>query len=264
MPRVSRIVIPGVPHHITQRGNNRQDVFFVDDDREVYLSLLREQADRYGLAVVGYSLMANHVHVVGTPVGADSLGKAVGRTHLLYAQYINRLHERTGHLWQGRFFSCALDEAHCWAALSYVERNPVRAGLVRNAWRYRWSSARAHCEGDDPTGLLDLGGWRKVWDPRRWREELRRRGDEEVREGLRVRTRTGRPLGSDSFLSKIERAVGRRLRPLPVGRPSTRKAGKRAGKPARRKAGKPARRKAGKPARRKAGKPKKRKQRTRK
>ena len=127
MLRVARIVVPGCPHHVTQRGNNRQDVFFVEDDWRTYLRILREQSKRFGLSVDGYCLMTNHVHLVAVPTSENSLAKAVGRTHWLYTQYVNRLHRRSGHLWQNRFFSCALDESHCWQALAYVERNPVRA-----------------------------------------------------------------------------------------------------------------------------------------
>src|SRR4030042_765949 len=133
MPRLARMVIPGVPHHITQRGNNRQDVFFVDDDRRVYLSLLQEPSRRYGLQLLGYCLMSNHVHLIATPARDDSLAKAVGRGHWLYTQYVNRLHGRSGHLWQNRFYSCALDEEHLVAARAYAERNPVRAKLVKQA-----------------------------------------------------------------------------------------------------------------------------------
>ena len=96
MPRVARIVIPGLPHHICKRGNNQQDVFFVEDDRRVYLDLLRGQSERYGLSVLGYCLMTNHVHVVATPARDESLAKAVGRTHFLYTQYVNRMHGRAG------------------------------------------------------------------------------------------------------------------------------------------------------------------------
>ena len=124
--RVGRIVIPGVPHHITQRGNNRQDVFFVDDDRRVYLELLAAQAERFGLKLLGYCLMDNHVHLVATPAGEASLARAVGRTHFLYTQYVNRLHGRSGHLWQNRFYSCALDDEHLWNALVYVETKGQR------------------------------------------------------------------------------------------------------------------------------------------
>jgi putative transposase len=219
MPRVARITIPGVAHHITQRGNNRQQVFFVDDDRGLYLELLRRESKAYGLRLLGYCLMRNHLHLVGVPQQAHSLAKAVGRTHLLYTQYINRLHGRSGHLWQGRFFSCALDDAHCWAALCYIERNPVRAGLVRRAWEYEWSSAAVHCGRQGVSELLDLPSWRKVWDSGEWKSCLRRREDAEQVSGVRLRTRTGRPLGADAFISKVERLAGRRLRPLPIGRP---------------------------------------------
>jgi len=105
MPRFARVVIPGCAHHVTQRGNNRQAVFFVEDDYRVYLELLAHQAARHDLRINGYCLMPNHVHLVATPRQETSLSRAVGRTHYLYTQYINRLHGRSGHLWQSRFFS---------------------------------------------------------------------------------------------------------------------------------------------------------------
>ena len=219
MPRRARIVIAGEVHHITQRGNNRQDVFFVPDDREVYLAFLREQTERFGLVVMGYCLMTNHVHVVAVHLSETSLAKAIGRTHFGYTQYVNRLHGRSGHLWQNRFYSCALDEDHTEAALRYVERNPVRAGLVQEAWQYEWSSAVAHVGGTDRSRLLDLAAWRERWGPEAWRRELRVPEAEVVLATLRGSTTRGWPLGSDSFLSKLERVLGRRVRPLPVGRP---------------------------------------------
>ena len=223
MPRVARIVIPGCPHHVTQRGNNRQDVFLVDDDRRAYLEILREQAERFGLSVSGYCLMTNHVHLIATPAGPESLAKAVGRTHWLYTQYVNRLHGRSGHLWQNRFYSCALDEGHFWKAMAYVERNPVRARLVRRPRRWPWSSAAAHCGEADNTGLLDVEAWKDLLAGADWREVLRERLEEADVAALRHATGRGRPLGSDRFLAKLERALGRRLRPLPVGRPRNRK-----------------------------------------
>ena len=141
MPRVARIVVPGIPHHVTPRGNNRQQVFFCDSDRELYLRLLREHAGRFGVEVVGWCPMTNHMHLVAIPAGKDSLAKAVGRTDYRYTQTLNRARGGTGQLWQNRFFSCPLDEGHTWQALCYVDRNPVRAGLVREARRYYWSSA---------------------------------------------------------------------------------------------------------------------------
>jgi len=219
MPRVARVVIPGLPHHVTQRGNNRQEVFFTDDDRHVYLSLLGKQARRFGMRVEAYCLMTNHVHLVVVPTAEAALAAAVGRTHFLYTQFINRLHGRSGHLWQNRFFSCPTDDAHAYAAYCYVERNPVRARLVRTPWRYAWSSAAAHCAGSDPLGLLDLEGWRERVGEVDWREQLQDLSVEEVEEPLRRHTSTGRPLAGDSLLSKLEHQLNRRLRPLPIGRP---------------------------------------------
>ena len=249
--RKKLVAVPINSHHITQRGNNGQDVFFVDDDRRVYLELLAEQAERHGLEITGFCLMRNHVHLVAVPKAEEALAKAVGRTHFRYTQYINRFHKHSGHLWQGRFYSCALDRRHFWLALKYVERNPVRARLCRKPWRYEWSSAAAHVdEGIEADvrstrartaarksesgkrgqvqlaarnvpvpGFLDLRKWYKVMSAEQWRVELGEGLSEMETERLRLRTHTGRPLGSDGFLSKIETALGRRVRPLPRGRP---------------------------------------------
>jgi len=213
-------VLPGVAHHVTQRGNNRQDVFFVDDDRRVYLSYLKDSATRYGLAISAFCLMSNHIHLIAIPETEDALAKAVGRTHLLYAQYVNQLHGRLGHLWQSRFYSCPLDAAHAHNAAAYVELNPVRAGMAAHPWDYPWSSAGAHCgDGDDPFGILALHDWRGCMPAKEWKATLKAiDGSDDAVERLRSYTRTGRPLGDDTFLSKVETFLGRRVRPLPVGR----------------------------------------------
>ncbi len=226
MPRTSRIVIEDCAHHVTQRGNNRQDVFFVDDDRRAFLAFLAEAAGRFDLAVEGYCLMTNHVHLVVTPAHSDSLSNALKRTNQVYAQYVNRLHGRSGHLWQDRFFSCPLDEIHRWRALVYIERNAVRARLCRKAWRWPWSSAAAHCGGEDASGLLDIAGWGKQMEPDRWRQLLTRSDDPAQLARFRLCTSRGRPLGSDRFVAKLETILGRRLRPLPHGRPPKRTTGK--------------------------------------
>jgi len=227
MPRAARIVVPGASHHITQRGNNQFDVFFVPDDRRVYLEYLREQGARFGFRLEGYCLMTNHIHLIGVPAREDSLAKAVGRTHFLYTQYVNRMHGRTGHLWQNRFYSCAMDQAHAYRALCYVELNPVRAGMVKRAWDYAWSSAPLHCgrapldgpQADAGAGLLDTSAWRTQMPPRQWRDTLKEVArDKAAQEAIRRNTYTGRPLGADRFLSKVEHLIGRRVRPLPIGR----------------------------------------------
>jgi putative transposase len=219
MSRLARAIAVGCAHHITQCGNNHQKVFLADDDRRVYLELLREQAAKYGLEVLAYCLMDNHVHLVAIPHTEEALAQAVGRTHFRYTQHFNRLHRRSGHLWQGRFFSCALDGRHLWTAIKYVELNPVRAKLCRRAWRYAWSSAALHVDRKAESELLNLTRWYKQVTAEEWRRELAEglTADEAAR--IRLRTHTGRPLGSDSFLSKLEARLGRRVRPLPVGRP---------------------------------------------
>ena len=228
MPRLARIVVAGQPHHITQRGNNQQDVFFVDDDRRVYLQFLREYAARYRLRIHGYCLMTNHVHIIAVPEVEDALANAIGRAHFRYSQYINQFHKRSGHLWQGRFHSCTLDEAHYDNAMHYVEQNPVRARMVRKPWRYPWSSAAVHAGERKDDGLLDLALWREAHgDEAYWRDVLEQGIDPDFAEIFRSKTRTGRPLGTDSFLSKLEAQLGRRVRALPVGRPQTAKKGKK-------------------------------------
>ncbi len=209
----------GCAHHITQRGNNRQDLFLVDDDRRVYLELLQEQAQKYGLEVLAHCLMTNHVHLVAIPHEEEALAQAIGRTHFRYTQYVNRLHRRSGHLWQGRFYSCALDGRHLWLALKYVELNPVRAKLCRRAWQYPWSSAGLHVDEKAESELLDLARWYKQITADAWRKELAEGLTDEEVARIRLRTHTGRPLGRDSFVSKLETLLGRRVRPLPVGRP---------------------------------------------
>ena len=144
MPRRPRVVIPGVPHHVTQRGNDRQQVFFSTANRSLYLSLLARHSARYGAKILGYCLMNNHVHLIAVPECEDSLAKTLARTHSEYARSVNHTQERTGHLWLNRFFSCPMGPTHLQRAMLYVDMNPVRAGLVTTPWDWLWSSARAH------------------------------------------------------------------------------------------------------------------------
>ena len=219
MPRLARIVLKGVAHHITQRGNNKQEVFFVDDDRRVYLEILKEQSQRFGLDVLGYRLMTNHVHIIAIPGNVGALAKAIGRTHYLYTQYVNRFHDRSGHLWQNRFYSCPMDNRHLFKAMQYIETNPVRAGIVRKPWLYPYSSAAAHVEGTDASDVLDMKWWRAKSKHFDWKTILQKQIGKDQVDNIRLCTSRGRPLATDSFMSKIEKIAGRRLRPLPVGRP---------------------------------------------
>jgi len=225
MPRSARAVAVDTPHHVTQRGNARQDVFFTARDREIYLDAFFAYAARYGLRVWGYCLMTNHVHFVVVPECERSLAQVFGRTHADYARYANLIKRSCGHFWQARFYSCALDDTHAWKALAYVERNPVRAGLVGTAEEYAWSSAAAHLRDDPLRGRLDLNPWRRHYTGERWQEALRVGVDgEALEERIREATRIGRPLGSESFVERIGRVVGRDLRLRPPGRPPKRAA----------------------------------------
>ena len=213
MPRIARVVVPMLPHHVTQRGNRRADVFFDDDDRRRYLFFLARYAERHGLAIWAYCLMPNHVHFVAVPSAAESLGRAFRDAHQAYATWLNRkMHER-GHLWQGRFFSCVLDDPHLWAAVRYVERNPVRAGLVERAEDWSWSSAAAHCgmRTDELLSPVQM-----PWPVPDWSAYL---GDDSEAEtaAIRRQTTTGRPCGSGTFIESIESALSRCLRPRKPG-----------------------------------------------
>ncbi len=171
MPRAQRKIIPGTSHHITQPGNYRQKVFFRDEDRRFYLDLLSEFLPHYGVALEGYCLMDNHIHLIAIPHDQKGLSRAMQRIHSDYARGLHLRLRRMGHLWQARFHSVPLDDKHSWHALLYVERNPVRAGLVANCGEWRWSSAQAHL-GIVESELLDLVRWRSRFDPTRWERYL--------------------------------------------------------------------------------------------
>lgn len=219
MARLARIAIVNVPHHVTQRGNARQFLLAVDSERLVYLELLRRYIKLHELALLGYCLMSNHVHLIVVPLRSESLAVALKNTHGRYAAYWNAAHQSSGHVWQGRFYSCPLDDAHLWMALRYTERNPVRAGLVGAAEDWQWSSAGAHCGSREPDAGLDVAAWSKRWSSATWRGYLSfGENDGELR-AIRKSTHTGRPLGSREFVRSLEEATARRLEPRHGGRP---------------------------------------------
>ena len=142
MARIKRIVIPNIPHHVTQRGVRSMNIFLKDEDYEYYKKLLLEQCSIYELKVVSYCLMTNHVHLIVIPKNKESLSKAIGETHRLYTRKINFEQKVKGHLFQERFYSTPLDEEHFLYALRYVEQNPVKAYMVKYPWDYKYSSTR--------------------------------------------------------------------------------------------------------------------------
>ena len=219
MARMPRAVIPGVPHHITQRGIARQAVFSSDHDRRIYLRLLRENAVQSGLEILGYCLMTNHVHLVAIPERDCTLQLVLGRTHGRYAQYANAQLAQQGHFWKNRFFSCALDESHLWVALRYIERNPVRAGMVAKPADWPWSSARAHGRPEVGDSLLSLSLWQNRFNADEWSVLLETDTLSEAELRLRMNTYNGRPLGTPAFVKDMELRVGRPLAPRKGGRP---------------------------------------------
>ncbi|MDH4232628.1 MAG: transposase [Nitrospirota bacterium] len=218
MPRIARAVAPGFPHHIVQRGNNRGEVFFSPEDREVYLYLLKSYAGKWNTSILGYCLMTNHVHLLAKPSLDESLHKMMQGIALCYTQHINRKYRRTGRLWESRYHSCIVDqEAYLWAVARYIEQNPVRAALAENPQDYPYSSAGAHCGlARDPVLGEDLF------------PEAQRNAyiafvnsgiPEEQMKDIRKSFRSGRPLGSGRFVEEIERRLQKRLSAFPAGRP---------------------------------------------
>ena len=219
MPRIPRIVADGLPHHVTQRGNARQQVFHSAEDYALYKDLLWRYASRSGVALWAYCLMPNHIHLICVPENKHSLAAALGRTHADYARHFNISARSCGHVWQARYFSCPLEGAHLWQAMAYVERNPVRAGLVTEASDYRWSSVAAHT-GLATEAMLDLSHWQAEYDANRWAQALNTSVEEEcLAERIRQATLRGRPLGGEAFVQSLENNTGRRLHPNPPGRP---------------------------------------------
>jgi len=215
MARLARTIVPGYPHHVTQRGNRRLPTFFGDEDYQAYLALMAEHCAACGVAIWAWCLMPNHVHLVAVPKTAEALARALGEAHRRYTRRINFREGWRGHLWQERFFSCVLDARHALAAARYVERNPVRARLVRRAWRWPWSSAAAHIGGGGDA-LIAPGG-PLVAEISDWRGFLQQAEDDETVARLRRHSRTGRPLGDPALLDRLEALLGRTLRPQKPG-----------------------------------------------
>jgi len=209
MARIARVVAPGIPHHITQRGNRRMETFFQDADYREYLYLMAEWCNRCKVQVWCYCLMTNHVHLIAVPKSEDGLRRAIGEAHRRYTRYINFKKGWKGHLWQGRFGSYPMDEQYMITTARYIELNPVKAGIVKHPGDYKWSSARAHLEGGDDLLVKAEPLLSIVPD---WQGLLSSELAEEDRETLRRHERTGRPLGSEGFVEKIEQLTSRVLK----------------------------------------------------
>jgi putative transposase len=217
MARLARVVVPGAPHHVTQRGNRRQQTFFRDADYLTYMQLAAEAFSEAGVEVWAYCLMPNHVHLIAAPTEPAALAAAVGATHLRYTRRINHRERWTGYLWQGRFASFPMDETYLLTCARYVGLNPVRAGLVARAIDWPWSSVGAHLE--DRADLLLTPGPLAERLGRRLAGFFEADVEDEARHKLRRASTTGRPLGAAEWVRALERTTGRALAAPPMGRP---------------------------------------------
>ncbi|WP_088310301.1 transposase [Novosphingobium sp. B 225] len=211
MARLPRMVLPGVAHHVTQRGNRRERTFFEDGDYALYLDLLAGAAGRHGVEVWSYCLMPNHVHIVAVPRDEDALGRTFRDVHRHYTGYVNTRMRVTGHLWQGRFSSVAMDEAHLVAALRYVALNPVRARLVERAEDWPWSSTRALIAGRNDHVVTVAPALQRTGD---FHAFLSEDFDEAFTyAALRKAEGLGRPIGTPEWLEAMAKQSGKPLLP---------------------------------------------------
>lgn len=216
MARLARIVVPGLPHHVTQRGNGRAKVFFTPRDYELYRDLLVENCRTADVGIWAWCLMPNHVHLILTRADPDGLRRALAKVHRIYAGTIHARQKKTGHFWQGRFGAVVMDEDHLLSALRYVGLNPVRAGLVKQAVDWPWSSARAHLTGE-PDGVTDLNPIQDRLPSAAGLFDLAE-ADVAAFNALRKAESIGRPVGGEAFLDRVAGQIGRAVRPRKRGR----------------------------------------------
>jgi len=216
MARIARVVVAGMPHHITQRGNRRQKTFFTDEDYAAYIDLMAQWCRNYDVDIWAYCLMPNHTHLIAVPGKRESLRLAIGEAHRRYTRRINFREGWRGHLWQERFSSFVMDERYLLACARYIENNPVRAKLAGKPEQWPWSSAGAHVSGENDA-LVSVEPLLSIIDGD-WRDFLTEAISSGEHADIRKHEKTGRPLGSVSFVSHLERLLDRKLRPRKPGR----------------------------------------------
>lgn len=221
MSRQARIVIPGTPHHITQRGNQRQDVFHSVKDRELFLRLTAHYTVKFEIEILAYCLMTNHIHAVVVPKFEFSLHLAFKAIFRIYSSIKNQEMGWSGHLWQERFFSSPIDDEYLLTVVRYVETNPVRAGMIASAEDYSWSSARSHCLGVSDPLISKNSRWHKMIEQiPNWADFLDGGDGEKQRfSETRILLNKGLPVGRPAFIAQLEQKTGRVLRPQLGGRP---------------------------------------------
>ena len=225
MPRRARIRFAGIPQHVIQRGNNRAACFFADEDYQSYLDSLQQGAERYGCDIHAYVLMTNHVHLLATPADEESLAGMMRYLGSRYVQYVNYTYKRSGTLWEGRYKSSLIDsERYLLTCYRYIELNPVRAGMVKGAGDYKWSSYSAHALGQTNELIQDHSCYLALGlneETRRtaYQALFRHQVDEETLTGIREAVNRGIAFGSERFKDEIEATLARSVRPGAVGRP---------------------------------------------
>ena len=220
MPRQARVVFPNIPHHIIQRGNRREDVFFSDSDRKQYLEWLKEYCKEHKVEILAYCLMTNHIHLIAVPSTEDGLQRVLKPLHMRYAQKINRERGWKGHFWQGRYFSSPLDGEYLLFTTRYIERNPIRVKKVRKAENYKWSSARGHCGTAQDDILTTKMKWLNKYEGiDNWSQWLSIKEEKEKTDLIRRNTEKGIPTGSGRFIRRLEKLSDRVLEYRPIGRP---------------------------------------------
>lgn len=224
MPRRNRVIIPDVPLHIIQRGNNRLPCFFVEADYLVYLDLLRIAAEQTSCSVHAYVLMTNHIHLLVSPQSCSSPAAMMKSLGERYVQYVNRRHQRIGTLWQGRYRSCLVqDEQYLFLCQRYIELNPVRAGMVAHPLDYRWSSYQANAYGEannivKPHALYSALGAEPLECQLSYRTLFQEGMPPAIVEQVRHATNRSAVFGSEKFISQMAMASGKELMPRRQGR----------------------------------------------
>lgn len=219
MPRLPRFVLPGYPHHVTQRGNDRQRVFFDEQDYNLYRRMLFSHAAKHQVAILAYCLMPNHIHAVCVPTEKTALTRLFRGLQGDYSRYLNVRRERCGHLWQARFYSAVMDHNHTFRAMAYIEQNPVRAALTPKAEDWSWSSARIHLAGQDHDGNLDTRLWSQFYTPSQWNIALATSIDDEawIRR-FRDSSHRGYAIADEQFIAQFQAGANRNLIPAKPGR----------------------------------------------
>ena len=214
MARIARVVVPGLPHLVIQRGADNRQVFFSADDYRDYIKLVGESCARWKVRIWAYCLMPNRVHLVVQPTTENALARALGEAHRRYAKKVNERAGRAGRLWHARFSSCALQQSWLTKAMRFVERTPVDSGMLPSVADYPWCSASARLKGgEDAMGVKGL-----PQGVRNWANFVGKSNEEEDQKLLLAHERTGRPIGDKEWVMKLEEDLGRRLRPRKRGR----------------------------------------------